>query len=48
MRSSIPDDAPQEAKSLMVKECIKSYNSNWSRIHYKYCAYSSSYNHLPE
>ena len=38
----------REAKDLLVRECIKTYTSNWNVIHYKYSGYSGSYLQLPK
>ncbi|XP_046736743.1 dedicator of cytokinesis protein 9 isoform X7 [Diprion similis] len=34
--------------SLLTKECLKTYSSNWNLVHYKYTAYSGSYLELPK
>ncbi|XP_057325532.1 dedicator of cytokinesis protein 9 isoform X5 [Microplitis mediator] len=36
------------SESLLTKECLKSYASNWNLVHYKYAAYSGSYLDLPK
>jgi Domain of unknown function (DUF3398) len=33
---------------LLARECLRSYNSNWSLVHYKYSPYSGSYHDLPK
>ncbi|XP_034950532.1 dedicator of cytokinesis protein 9 isoform X2 [Chelonus insularis] len=35
-------------ESLLTKECLKSYASNWNLVHYKYAAYSGTYLDLPK
>ncbi|KAL0970254.1 hypothetical protein UPYG_G00239490 [Umbra pygmaea] len=44
---SVPQNAEREAKSLFSKECIKTYNTDWHVINYKYEAYSGDYRMLP-
>ncbi|XP_078488155.1 dedicator of cytokinesis protein 9-like isoform X4 [Ciona intestinalis] len=44
---TVPPEATKEASGLFVKECIKTYTSNWSLIEHKYEAYASDYLHLP-
>ncbi|XP_028405691.1 dedicator of cytokinesis protein 9-like isoform X2 [Dendronephthya gigantea] len=44
--SSVPRTAKSEAQRLFVKECIKTYTSNWQTIENKYSQYSGSYNQL--
>ncbi|CAJ0968435.1 unnamed protein product [Ranitomeya imitator] len=34
--STVPDNAEKEAQSLFVTECIKTYNSDWHVVTYKY------------
>jgi hypothetical protein len=41
-------EEPKEEWSLLTKEAVRSYTSNWSLIHYKYSAYSGSYLDLPK
>ncbi|CAH1780658.1 unnamed protein product, partial [Owenia fusiformis] len=48
VRSSVPQSALNDATSLLVKECIKTYTNNWHVIHFKYNAYSGSYRQLPK
>lgn len=45
---SIPHNTDTKDCSLFTRECIRSYTSNWSLIHYKYSAYSGSYLELPK
>ncbi|XP_015124186.1 dedicator of cytokinesis protein 11 isoform X2 [Diachasma alloeum] len=35
-------------ESLLTRECLKSYASNWNMVHYKYAAYSGTYMELPK
>ncbi|XP_035734604.1 dedicator of cytokinesis protein 9-like isoform X2 [Vespa mandarinia] len=41
-------DNDEEGGSLLTKECLRSYTSNWNLIHYKYSAYNGSYLDLPK
>uniref|UniRef100_A0A1B6HAI3 PH domain-containing protein n=1 Tax=Homalodisca liturata TaxID=320908 RepID=A0A1B6HAI3_9HEMI len=45
---NIPHSAEVKECCLFVRECLKSYTSNWTLIHYKYSAYSGSYLELPK
>uniref|UniRef100_H2Y9C6 Dedicator of cytokinesis protein 9 n=1 Tax=Ciona savignyi TaxID=51511 RepID=H2Y9C6_CIOSA len=45
---TVPPEASKEASGLFVKECIKTYTSNWSLIEPKYEQYASDYLHLPK
>ncbi|XP_077970747.1 dedicator of cytokinesis protein 9-like isoform X3 [Styela clava] len=45
---SVPDGAEKEASSLMVKECIKTYQNSWHLIKHKYEEYAGSYLQLPD
>ncbi|XP_044001761.1 dedicator of cytokinesis protein 9 isoform X3 [Aphidius gifuensis] len=35
-------------ESLLTKECLRSYASNWNLVHYKYASYSGTYSELPK
>ncbi|XP_069677062.1 dedicator of cytokinesis protein 9 isoform X2 [Periplaneta americana] len=45
---SVPASLDTSDCSLLTKECLKTYTSNWNLIHYKYSAYSGTYLELPK
>ncbi|XP_029397639.1 dedicator of cytokinesis protein 9 isoform X22 [Mus pahari] len=47
LRSTVPANAEEEAQSLFVTECIKTYNSDWHLVTYKYEDYSGEFRQLP-
>ncbi|XP_067852878.1 dedicator of cytokinesis protein 11 [Heptranchias perlo] len=47
LRSTLPSDAEKLAQSLLVKECIRTYNSDWHLVNYKYEGYAGDFRSLP-
>ncbi|CAN0290885.1 unnamed protein product [Lampetra fluviatilis] len=43
---SVPPEAAQEARSLLVTECIKSYTTSWNVLDYRYQQYTGDYRQL--
>uniref|UniRef100_A0A803Y204 Dedicator of cytokinesis 9 n=1 Tax=Meleagris gallopavo TaxID=9103 RepID=A0A803Y204_MELGA len=47
IHSTVPENAEKEAQSLFVTECIRTYNSDWHVVNYKYEDYSAEFRQLP-
>ncbi|XP_043560274.1 dedicator of cytokinesis protein 11 isoform X1 [Chiloscyllium plagiosum] len=47
IQSTLPLDAEKLAQSLLVKECIRTYNSDWLLVNYKYEGYAGDFRSLP-
>ncbi|XP_048460912.1 dedicator of cytokinesis protein 11 [Rhincodon typus] len=47
IQSTLPSDAEKLAQSLLVKECIKTYNSDWLLVNYKCEGYAGDFRSLP-
>uniref|UniRef100_A0A8B9ZG59 Dedicator of cytokinesis 9 n=1 Tax=Anas platyrhynchos TaxID=8839 RepID=A0A8B9ZG59_ANAPL len=48
IHSTVPENAEKEAQSLFVTECIKTYNSDWHIVNYRYEDYSAEFRQLPK
>ncbi|XP_051016946.1 dedicator of cytokinesis protein 9 isoform X2 [Acomys russatus] len=46
-RSTVPAKAEEEAQSLFVTECIRTYNSDWHLVTHKYEDFSGDFRQLP-
>ncbi|XP_067903129.1 dedicator of cytokinesis protein 11-like [Heterodontus francisci] len=47
IQSTLPSDAERLAHSLLVKESIRTYNSDWHLVIYKYEGYAGDFRSLP-